>query len=290
MAAGGANQNLQDKNRVKSVAALALVAQAATSIPLASSQAGDFSDGTTKWTQDPAGALGAHGLNRGVIPGSRLAFSVDPANLDVLAIGGKTFQFLTALGAAGANVQVKRGAGASATLTNLIAAINGDTTNANWVEATTPFAVTVVADAPIATQLRIRLAYGFDANGLWNPKRGGTAFAGVIGSTALTATITAGAAAWSNANLNATGKSPADVYESYGKVTITAAMITNGFMDIELPFTPTIYSVYVVDTTGLQRNITDLVTLAAGSIHIALAGGASPKIQATDVVHFWGAL
>jgi hypothetical protein len=215
-----------------------------------------------------------------VIPSSRLPFSVNPTANDTIAIGGKTFKFVAALGVAVAQVQVKIGGTAAATLANLTAAINGGAgSGSTWLEATIAFAGLVVADAVTPTVLRLRNA---DA-------RGGNAIAGVAVSTALAASITGGASAWSIANLSATGKSPGDVYQSVGTVTITTAMITAGSIQIELPFAPTILIFQVVDGTGLLRSITDLVTISANAINVALAGGASPSIQNGDVFSFWAA-
>lgn len=217
--------------------------------------------------------------NMGCVPGSRMAFSVNPTNNDTIAIGGTTFKFVTSLGAAAAQVQIKILGSAALTLAALLDAINGVTTDTNWVEATTPFAGTVVADAVTATQLRLR----------WATKRGGLPMAAVASSTALTASITGGASAWSCANLTANGKSPQDAQQAYGQITITAAMITNTFVDIELEFQPTLQDVYVIDATGLQRFITDTVTIPANQkcLHLNLPGGAAPHVQANDIVVWW---
>src|SRR5262249_38592712 len=144
---------------------------------------------------------GASCNNQGVVPNSRVAFSVNPTANDTLAIGGTTFKFVSSLGAAVAQGQVLIGASAAASLTDVIDAINGNVAKKGltWVEATTPFAVTVFADASTATQLRIRFAV----------TRGGAILSAVAGSTALTASITTGASAWTNDNLNTIGKAAA---------------------------------------------------------------------------------
>lgn len=223
-------------------------------------------------------------INQGCIPGSRMAASVNPTANDTVAIGSTTFKFVASLGAAGAQVQVLRGGSAAVSYANLVLAINGDAAskNINWVEATTPFAGAILADMVQATQLRIRQATA----------RGGKAQAGVSGSIALTASITGGASFWSVANLNQSGKSPQDCDQAYGQITITAAMITNGFVDIELPIQPTLQDVYVIDTTGLQRFITDTVTIPANQqcLHLNLPGGAAPHVQANDIIVWWVAV
>src|SRR5262249_40743873 len=137
----------------------------------------------------------ANAVDAGVIPSSRVAFSVNPTNNDTITIGGSSFTFVTNLAAATSTTQVKILGSAALTLAALLDAING-VTNTNIVANPTPFALSVVADAVTATVLRIR-----NAN-----KQGGQAQAGTVGSTALAASVSGGASAWSIANLNATGK------------------------------------------------------------------------------------
>lgn len=211
----------------------------------------------------------ANNASSGVIPAARVAFSANPANNDTIAIGGTTFKFVTALGSAAAQVQVLIGASAAATLASLLSAINNVTSDVTWVQATSPFALLVVADAVTATVLRLRKATA----------QGGAAVAGTVASTALTASVTGGASAWSVANLNASGRFP--------KVVITAAMITNGSFQAELDYTPSAVAWTVTSSVGVLRSITDAVTISANAINIALAGGASPATQAGDILSFF---
>lgn len=214
--------------------------------------------------------------NRGVIAASRIAFSAAPANLDTVTIGGHEFRFLTTLIAATTYTQVKRGANAAATLATLLNAVNG-VSDANVVPATTIFAKTVFADAPSATVFRIQFA----------SKVGGTPVPGPSGSITLACTITAGASAWPALNLNATGgKALADQDVSDGIVAITAAMVTNGFMDIELPFTPTQVLWDGYSSTFVKRAVNEAVTIASSHLHLTLAGGGSPNWQAGDFFVF----
>lgn len=211
-------------------------------------------------------------MQEGVVPAARCAFSANPANNDTLTIGGKTFTFKTTLIAATTTTQVKRGGSAAVTLASLLDAING-VTNANVVKDTTPFTLSVLADAVSATVLRLRLANA----------QGGSPIAGVSATMALAASITGGAAAWSAANLNVSGKAPSDSC-SLSTVAITAAMVTNASFQVELPFTPTSVLAFVTASTGVQRASTDAVTISGNAISIALGGGASPAIQAGDLV------
>lgn len=212
----------------------------------------------------------------GVVPAARCAFSANPSNGDTLTINSSTFTFKTSLVTATTTTQVKIGASAAVTLASLLNAING-VADVTVVKNTTPFALPIVADAVSATVLRIRLALA----------QGGAATAGVSGSYALAASITAGASAWSAANLNVSGKSAIDCRVSMFEVAVTAAMVTNASFQLELPFTPTSFSAFVTSSAGVQRASTDAITISGNAINVALAGGASPAIQAGDLVRVW---
>jgi hypothetical protein len=223
-------------------------------------------------------------LFRGVIAGSRIAFSVNPSNNDTITLGGVQFKFVSALGAAGAAVQVLIGGTAALTLTNVVNAINGDASSkgTTWAEATTPFAGAVRAYKPTATSLGVRNA----------AVRGGAPVVGPGPSFALLSSITGGASAWQYPNLNVPGKLDTDAQEASGAVTVTAAMITFATLDIDLPFVPSIFQCQVFSSAGVQRAYSDVTTIlnngdGTASIHIALGGGATPNIQANDVLTFW---
>jgi hypothetical protein len=209
----------------------------------------------------------------GVVPAARMPYSANPANLDTITLGGHVFKFVTALAAATTFTQIKVLGTAALSLAAAVKAING-TSDSNVVQATTPFAASVVADAVSATVLRLRKA---DA-------RGGTAQAGVADTLTLAASITAGASAWSAANLNASGKAPSSGQCSISTLTVTAAMVTATSFQVELPFTPTTVLAFVTASTGVQRASTDAVTISGNAVNVALGGGASPAIQATDKV------
>ncbi len=221
--------------------------------------------------RSPAGS----GLVSGVVPSVRLNFATNPTNDDTITIGAKTFTFKTTLITATTTTQVKILGTAALTLAALLDAING-VTNANVVADTTPFTTSVVADAVSATVLRIRKA---DA-------QGGTAIAGTMSTTAFSETLTAAADIVNAANLNVSGKAATDNTISTGSVTITAAMITNGTFDVELPFTPTIVQWSGYASTGVPRAINEAVTISGNALHLVLAGGASPNWQANDTFRF----
>lgn len=220
-------------------------------------------------------------IQQGIVPSARLVMSAQPSNNDTIGIGATTFKFVSALGAAASQVQVLIGGSAAATLASLVKAINGTVSALEWVEATTPFAVTVLADA-VSTSLRIRYASA----------RGGNPIDAVSTSIALAEAITASADIWNAANLNVSGEnSNTGQLFSSGQVTITAQMITNGSFDVELPFGPGSignfgYSVRTSTGAG-SRATTDTVTASGSTLHISLAGSASPALQAGDIVSFW---
>lgn len=214
-------------------------------------------------------------IQAGVVPSARLVMSSQPSNNDTIGIGGTTFKFVTSLGAAAAQVQVKIGASAAATQASLVKAINGTTASAEWVEATTPFAVAVLADS-VSTSVRIRAASA----------RGGTALASASSSIALAESITAAADIWNCENLNKSGKDPSLSGQSaQAKFAVTAQMITNGSFDLELPFPIDCFSVAVTSSAGVLRSSNEAVTASGSTLHFVMAGGASPNLQAGDIVY-----
>jgi hypothetical protein len=166
---------------------------------------------------------------RGLIPSARRGATTNPTANDTFTIGGKVFKFVAALGAADTFVQVLRGGTAAISYTNLVNAINGDssTSGTTWKEATTAFALTIKADMAVGgTKLRLR----------WALSRGGRVVAGIADSITLANSITGDAAAWSVANLNAQGKKLYEQNYSDFVVVVTAAMVTEGHIYLNVPF------------------------------------------------------
>ncbi len=210
----------------------------------------------------------------GIVPSLRLAFATDASNADTVTINGNVFKFLTTLITADTTTQIKRGTSAAVTLGLLVKAING-TVDADIVLATTPFTDSIVADA-VGTSLRIRKA---DA-------QGGSPVAGVSTSYAVSETLTPAGDIWSAANLSVSGKAATDSQQTVGSVAITAAMVTNGSFQVELPFTPTVVLWDGYASTGIKRAINEAVTISSNAINLALAGGGSPNWQAGDFFRF----
>src|SRR4051812_34485429 len=84
--------------------------------------------------------------NAGVIPSARLVMGTAGANTETVTIGGHVFKYVTALGAAAAQTQVKVQGTAAGSRAKLVLAINGIADALNIVPATTPFALSVLAD------------------------------------------------------------------------------------------------------------------------------------------------
>lgn len=220
----------------------------------------------------------------GSVPSATLLFGNQPADHDTIGIGADTYQFLTAAGAVtnDSYIGVVIGGNAPATKTSLLAAINGtagvtglkkiDTVTAALNHGTE----SVVGDS-IGTTVRIRNADAPGGNAVvGNPSR------------VLAEAITDAADVWNvgNVNMNTLSGAAASVRKfSRSKVTLTAAMITNGFQ-LDFPFVPVGFSVQAVSSTGGVRSgaVTDLFTIANSGIAYASSGAGAPALQATDIV------
>jgi hypothetical protein len=214
-------------------------------------------------------------VNSGVIPSARLKIATIPTNTNTVVIGGHTFTFVTTLGAAASNTQIEIGTAAQAR-TDLRDAING-TANARVVQAITPFAGLIVADAPVDTdKVRIRAA----------KTRGGAAVAKAKADAniAVSETLADAADVWNCANLNEQGNAVGVEASCISKLTITTAMITAGKVAVELPFTPDSFVPYCLTSTGATRAFSDTIAIVGNSLLITLGGGASPNMQDGDVL------
>lgn len=259
-----ANSDARNKNKVIQLAGIALSKKptgTATAVPSGYSGIEDAEETGGPVGKMRSGARAAVALSRGVVPSARLVMSAQPTDADTISIGGKTFTFVAALGAAGATVQVKIGGNAAATLASLVKAINGTTAALEWTEATTPFAGLVLADA-VGTSLRIRAAL----------TRGGTITASVSAGVALTEAITAAADVWNATNLNVAGKSEFKQSMTLYKLTLTALMLTTVGFVVELPFTPVHLMWACKDSTGAPKTITDTVAISGDGVLFAQAG------------------
>lgn len=212
--------------------------------------------------------------NAGIIPAARIPLATNPTNGDSITIGGVAFSFVTSLGSAGAAVQVKLQGSAALTIAKLIEAINGVADVVNWKEATTPFAAAIVADIVSSTTLRIRQATA----------RGGSAVAGISPSITLAASLTQSGEQWNCANLNVAGAATTTRFIAFRSFTVTAAMITNGSYQLELPFTPTQFVVFVRSSSGILRSSSEAVVISGNALSFTMAGSSSPELQSGDIV------
>lgn len=213
----------------------------------------------------------------GVIPSARCKISANPTNNDTITIGGSVFKFVTSLAAATTYTQVKIGASLAVTLASLVNAING-VSDVTVVANTTPFVAAVYADLPDTTHLRIRQTSAQGAV----PQ-----FAQDPIAMALASSLTQAGDGWNMTDVSLLGQNPtASARRTIGKVTISAAMITYGKLEIDLPFTigRLIWDGYT--SAGVKRAINEAVTFSGSTITLTLAGGGSPNWQATDVFVF----
>lgn len=211
--------------------------------------------------------------NAGAVPYARLKLATNPTNNDTVTIGGVVVKFLTSLTTAGTFWQVKIGASAAATQLVVIDLFNG-VTNANVVAGTVALPGYFLADSPASNIVRLRM---LDGQGRMTPS-----------SSTLTVanSLTAGADGWQTVNFGG-GRSDTLLRTSRGKFTVTAGMVTIASVQVELPFVANDFC-YDIYAAGVAVNRSDAVTLTASGdtsfLSLALAGGASPAVQANDVV------
>jgi hypothetical protein len=224
----------------------------------------------------------------GIAASARLAFPNQPTTADTIDIGADTYEFVTASGnvADDANIAVEIGGSAALTLANLVVAVNAGTTgnqhaNINNIADTAPALANgtenLVADA-VGTDLRIRTA----------SYPGGDVKSGDP-SIVLAEAITDAANVWKEGNVNMNtlaGRAQQNSRTTLAKITVTAAMITNG-AKIDCPFTPAHFIAQAVTSAGVPRGTTgtDAYTIANDGILVTFGGGAAPDIQATDVIY-----
>lgn len=229
-------------------------------------------------------------LRDGIVPSVRLNLATNPTANDTVVIGGHTFKWVAALGAAVAQTQVKIGASAAASLAVLVNAINGVADAVNILEGTTSFVAAataagwaVVADNSAGTVVRVREVLA-SYHGLAN-----YAVAKAPTSIAVSETLTDASDVWSHANLNLTGQGPGKKFVKHA-VTVTAAMLTFGSLTIDLPFTPSAASLEWEVRTAGGLNLdgpTDTVTVSGNTIVIDMDAGGSPDFEAGMIVTFF---
>jgi hypothetical protein len=212
----------------------------------------------------------------GTIPSARLNLATNPADTETVVIGGHTFKFVAALGAAAVQTQVKILGTVALTRAAFLDAING-VTNANVVKGTVPFAKPVVADLIDVSRVRVRYATATGGAALAATKA--TAAANI----AVSETLGAAADVWDRTNLNLTGESDSNRF-AVSTIAITAAMIAAGKVYVEFEWTPLDVSWAAHSAAGTLLAASDSVIIEGNAIRINLAGGVAPALQPTDVV------
>lgn len=258
--------------------------------PLAQSAENMFRNHPNSGTKD-AFVAQLDDLSFGSVANAVVVISNQPTDTDTLTIGADVYEFVnTGVDddiANETNICVLIGGSAAATQANLLAAINS--TDGDGLHATCDTALGAAAPAngtenvvgrSITTTIQIR---GADSPGgrvtASNP------------SIVLAEAITHAADIWreGNVNLNTLGGSaPAPYGGAMQCKTITAAMITNS-VRFSFPFTLTRFIVQARTATGVIRTAlaalpADTYVINNGDVLATFGGGASPDVQATDVV------
>ena len=225
----------------------------------------------------------------GSIARARIKVAATPTAGDTITIGADVYEFQANAGAVTDDsyiaVEID---GVTNSQANLVLAING-TYSPDQHPNITNIATTAPALAN-GTELVWAEAEG-PGNGvrIFNADAvGGSKLAGSQ-SIVLSETMTDAGDVWSvgNVNMNTLGAAAAVArrHTTY-QVTVTADMITEGTLTVEVPFTAGSVTLDVYTSTGGKRyTANDTVAVSGTSALIVLAGGAAPDIQATDVAY-----
>lgn len=223
--------------------------------------------------------------------------AANPTDTDTLTIGDDVYEFATAAGslASDTNIGVVIGGTKGATLTNLIAAINGDVTAATGLfktDGTTPALKNgtelYVADDLGSTVMRLRSADAVGANVICRAD-----------TTVLSETFTSASNIWdvgSGHAINA-GRAPEHVQYMCASRAVTASHLSYGSLRFSFANqagpVSSISRVIVQLTTsaGLKKYpIADATTVSGSDVIITLAGTGAPEAVATDVYTVWVAV
>lgn len=269
----------------------ALTVQDDTPTTLATLQAGDWVLVACTGTEWGVVAFGSKTSmdNAGVCAEARLILSNQPTHQDTIGIGNDTYQFInTGTGTVVSNdayIAVVIGGSASATRTNLLAAINGTATNPH---ATVTKADTVTGAIGIGTESFVGDEISNDVRIRTADRIGGSAIGGSP-SKSLAESITDAADVWRQGNVNLNtlgGQTRARKRTASGQITVTSAMITSEpFTVASFPFTPTGFTVQIRSATGLVKgDVTDLFTIANNTIQCNVDG--ATNVANTDVITY----
>lgn len=222
-------------------------------------------------------------LLRGAIPVHVFNLATNPTATDTMTIGDDTYEWVAAAGdvADDGNIGVVLAGTVAASRTNLVAAINGTATATGLfqTDSTTPAlykGTENVVAVVVGNTVEVRTAN----------TPGGTA-APTGESITVAETMTAAADLWvyGNVNFNTLAGPAGGGCLAAGQVTVTAAMITAGTVQVDFPFTPTWFQVEVWTASDVQRpGGSDTYEISGNGILITLGGGSDPDVQATDTI------
>lgn len=193
---------------------------------------------------------------------------------DYVTIGTTLFEFRAVtppVGGTAGRVWIYNGANVGESLANLIDAIN-HVVDAARINYNGKAGENVKAEAGVlATDLRLQSAL----------TPGGTVCPSAT-ALATTDNITDAADIWDAATMYG-GYAAATRKKAVKKVTLTAAMITKGSIEVEFDFVPSLDRSFVENNLRKQN---EAMTVVGNSLSLALAGGATPNNQAADVLTF----
>jgi hypothetical protein len=220
----------------------------------------------------------------GAYAANLMTFSDIAYNNEEVVIAGHTFRYVNALAAANTFTQILVGADIGTAALRLEHAING-VADVGVVQATVPFTGNFTAYYNSVTGVDVWLFAAASHNGPIVPRATTTA--------AVSTTVGSGIGGWMMANMSsAPGVTPGIRPVHRGQVTITAAMLALGSMQVLVPFVP-VNAIFSFISFGAR--VTRLPTVSfmdpslpaypsIWSMYIELPGGASPQLQVNDIM------
>lgn len=226
--------------------------------------------GDQAWTRFDITALD----DPGSAPINGIDLSTNPTDTDTITIGADTYEFVDLAVnnqvAADVNIAVVIGANAAATFAALLLAINGTQAAHNLVfqtDGVTP-AEHIGTESVLGVDGTSQVLLVIPADAI-----GGTPVYGPA-ATAFSETLTA-VVDWLSTNYNLLGGHAATTRRMITiSDTITAAMITAGFLRLRLPFVPTATIVKAATAAGVEKALgTDSVAITGSDVLVTLNGG-----------------
>lgn len=217
-----------------------------------------------------------------------LVLSAQPSSGDTIGVGGDVYEFLDAgdYPADEGNIAVLIGANAAATRTNLVAAVNATFTGGRH---TSLFLNGDEEQYALANGTENVVAEVSGNNVLFHSADApGGSIVAANPSIVLAESITDAADKWNVGNVNVntlSGRAASTLPVTAISVTVTAAMVTNGFR-FGFPFAVGGFFMACRTSAGLVRAIagSDAYSASGNDVAVTFNGGASPNVQATDIL------